>query len=118
MVWMDTDTKGGQFSIKSFYDGKVQRGSDSFPARLIWNSWAPIKVRFFVWEATWKGIPTMDNLKRRGWTLANRCFLCKGKEFCNHILLHYFKASLLWWFVFSLFRVAWVLHTSVQAALP
>ena len=116
MVWMDT--KGGQFSIKSFYDGKVQRGSDSFPARLIWNSWAPIKVRFFVWEATWKGIPTMDNLKRRGWTFANRCFLCKGKEFCNHILLHYFKASLLWWLVFSLFRVAWVLHTSVQAALP
>ena len=25
----------------------VQRGLDSFSARLIWNSWAPIKVSFF-----------------------------------------------------------------------
>ena len=31
--------------------------------RLIWNSWVPIKVSFFVWEATWKGILTMDNLR-------------------------------------------------------
>ena len=31
-------TKGGQFLVKSFYDEMVQRGSNSFPTRLIWNS--------------------------------------------------------------------------------
>ena len=45
VVWMAT--KGGQFSVKSFYDGMVMRSSNSFLARLIWNSWAPIKVNFF-----------------------------------------------------------------------
>ena len=45
VVWMAT--KRGQFSVKSFHDGMIQRGPDSFPTRLIWNSWAPIKVSFF-----------------------------------------------------------------------
>ena len=66
--------EGGRFLVKSFYDGMVQRGSDSFLTRLIWNSWAPTKVSFCVWEVTWKGILIMDNLKRRDWTLVNRCF--------------------------------------------
>ncbi|RVW28290.1 hypothetical protein CK203_099945 [Vitis vinifera] len=43
VVWMAT--KRGQFSVKSFHDGMIQRGPDSFPTRLIWNSWAPIKTR-------------------------------------------------------------------------
>ena len=81
-------TKCGKFSIKSFYDGMVQRGSESFPTTLI-CFWARIKVSFFIWEATWKGILTMDILKRRRCTLVNMCFICKGKEeSCNHILLH------------------------------
>ena len=30
----------------------------------------------------------MDNLKKRGWTLVNTCFLCKGEEESwDHILL-------------------------------
>ena len=48
----------------------------------------------------------MDNLKRRGWTLVNKCFLCKGEEeSCDHIIFHCSKASLLWQLVFSLFGV-------------
>ena len=48
-------------------------------------------LSFFVWEATWKGILTMDNLKRRRWLLVNKCFfffffLCKCKESIAEIL--------------------------------
>ena len=35
---------------------------------------------------------TLDQLKRRGWNLANRCFLCCAEEkMINHILIHYSK---------------------------
>ena len=89
-------SRGGKFLVKSFYNGMVQRGSKSFSTTLIWNSWAPAKVSFFVWEVEWKGILTMDILKRRGWILVNRCFLCQDKEeSCDCILLHCSKASLL-----------------------
>ena len=71
---------------------------------------------FFIWEAVWKGLLTIGSLKRRGWTLVNRYFLCKGEdESCDHIL-HRSKAILLWWLVFfSLFGVVWVLYSSVKA---
>lgn len=97
----------------SHYDG-----SESFPTMIIWNSWASTKVSCFVWELMWKEILTLDILKRRGWTLVNKCFLCKGKEeFCDHILLHFSKANMLWQLVFSLSWVVWVLHTCVHATL-
>ena len=35
---------------------------------------------------------TLDQLKRRGWTFANRCFFCLAEEeSSNHILIHCMK---------------------------
>ena len=43
---------------------------------LIWNPLVPTKVGFFVWEVWWGKILTMDQLKKRGFSLASRCPFC------------------------------------------
>ncbi|RVW60639.1 hypothetical protein CK203_048902 [Vitis vinifera] len=56
--------------------------------------------------------------QKRGWILANRCFLCcDEEETINHILIHCPKARVLWNLVFSLFGVNWVLPLTVRDTL-
>ena len=70
---------------------------------------------FFAWEAYWEKVLTQDQHKRRGWILANRCFLCcDEEETINHILVHCPKVRVLWDLVFSLFGVNWVLPLTVK----
>ena len=49
----------------------------------------PPKVALFAWEASWGKILTMEQLQRRGYSLANRCFLCLSEEeTVDHLSLH------------------------------
>ena len=73
---------------------------------------------FFVWEATWGKALTLDQFQKRGWPLANRCYICQMyEELIDHILLHYAKTRTLWALFFTLFRVQWVLPASVKMTL-
>ena len=73
---------------------------------------------FVAWEASWGKVLTLDQLKRRGWNLANRCFLCcVEEEMINHILIHCSKAKVLWELVFTLFGVNLVLPLSARDTL-
>lgn len=75
MVWRLL--KGNIFTIKSFY--------------------------FSLVVCSMKQFPTLDQLKRRGWCLPNRCYLCKGEEeSTNHILLHCPKTIMLWYLIFAI----------------
>ena len=61
---------------------------------------------------------TLDHLKRRGWSLANTCFLClEEEETIDRILIHCVKARVLWNLVFSLFGMLWTLPSSVKDML-
>ena len=82
-------TKYGRFSIKSSFDFlEGERETSLFPKRLFWNKWVPSKMGFFAWEAWWERVLTMDQLKRKGFSLANRCPLCgKDEENIKHMLL-------------------------------
>ena len=76
------------------------------------------RVVFFVWEATWRKVLTLDHIQRRGWSLANRCFLClKEEESVDHVLFHCDRTRVLRHLLFSLFGVSWVLLSSVREAL-
>ena len=60
----------------------------------------------------------MDQLKKRGWSLPNRCFLCcAAEESIDHLLIHCTKAKVLWDFLFTFFSVLWVLPSSVKEVL-
>ena len=78
MIW--TRLKNAKFSIKALYLDLELGCTISFPAGVIWNSWVLLEVDFFAWEATWAKVLTLDHLKRRGWSLVNRCFLCHLKK--------------------------------------
>ena len=104
MVWKET--KNEIFIVKSLYNSLVHSCAVSFPCSIIWSPYVPTNVSFFTWEASWGKVLTQDQLKRRGWILANRCSLCCAEEeTINHILVHCSKAKVLWDLVFSLFGV-------------
>ncbi|RVW45235.1 LINE-1 retrotransposable element ORF2 protein [Vitis vinifera] len=82
-------SKDGVFLVKSLYKALQPASSALFPSKIIWRSCAQPKISFFVWEASWGRVLTLDRLQKRGWVLANRCFLCqKCGESINHLLLH------------------------------
>ncbi|RVX20225.1 Transposon TX1 uncharacterized 149 kDa protein [Vitis vinifera] len=109
------ENKIGTFSVKSFYSSFSRDSKPPFPARTIWTPWVPIRASFFGWEAAWNRLLTTDRLKRIGWSIPNRCFLCKHKEeTTDHLLLFCEKARMLWLLIFSLFGVQWVMHSTVK----
>ena len=74
VVWKEM--KNGIFSIKSLYNTLDPSCAVPFPWSISWSPCVPTKVGFFAWEASWGKVLTLDQLKRRGWNLANICFLC------------------------------------------
>ena len=112
------EAKDGCFSVKLFY--KVLFGSNSifFPHQLIWSTWVPTKMSFFAWEASWGKVLTLDQIKKRGRALANRCFLCgNDEETIDHLLLHSPVTRLLWDLLLAIFGVYWVFPKSVSETL-
>ncbi|RVW31827.1 putative ribonuclease H protein [Vitis vinifera] len=83
-----------------------------------WTETKSAKISFFAWEATWGKALTLDLVQKRGWALANRCFMCLEKEEnINHLLLHCSRTRELWDLLFALFGVPWVLPFSVRETL-
>ena len=116
VVWMTS--KSGDSSVKSLYSILEPEDSHLFPCNSIWRVKAPPKVAFFAWEASWAKILTLEQVQRRGYSMANRCFLCLSEvETMDHLLLHCVKTRVLWNLIFSLFGVAWVLSCSVKETL-
>ena len=110
--------KDGHFLVRLFYLPLTSTRDLPFPSRLIWNPWVPIKVDFFAWEDSWGKVLTLDQLKKRGRALANRCFFCgEGEETIDHLLLHCSKAKILWDLLLAIFGVIWVFPLFVKETL-
>ena len=66
----------------------------------------------------WGKILTVDMLIKRGWSLVNRCSLCKDREeSANHILIHCDRRRQLWTMLLTTFGLVWVFPASVRNLL-
>ena len=102
------------FSIRTLYSGLDLSLEIDFPFCSVWNYVIPSKISFFAWEASWGKVITLDQLKRRGRALANRCCLCQeDEEIIDHLLIHCKMASMLWDLFLSIVGTSWVLSFSV-----
>ena len=67
-----------------------------FPTNIVYNRWAPSKVSFFAWEASWEKVMTLDHHCKRGQPLVNRCYPYKlNDESIDHLLLHCSKVRII-----------------------
>ena len=61
---------------------------------------------------------TLDQLKRRRITLANRCFLCEEEEeSIDHLLIHCLRAKMLWELFLAIVGSSWVFSRTVRQTL-
>ena len=112
------DVKEKGFSAKIMYKGLDPSPTIDFPYRLIWNLAVPPKIGFFAWEATWDKALTLDQLKCRGMTFANRRFLCEeDEETTDHLLIHCKSAQMLWNLFLSIVGTSWVFPRSILHTL-
>ena len=89
-----------------------------FPYRLVWNPVVPPKIGVFAGEAAWGKVLVLDQLKRRGLTLVNRCFMCEEEEeTIDHLLIHCKSAKILWDLFLSIVGMSWVFPQSVLHTL-
>ena len=110
--------RNGQFRVKETYSLLANPNDTVFPSRCIWVDRVPTKVAFFVWEATWGKVLTLDRLQIRELQLPNCCFLrgCE-EENVNHILIHCIVVRALWDIVLGLVDVKWVFPKTVKEVL-
>ena len=100
---MEKGKKNGSFSVKTCFDLLEGGSQQSVPIKMLWNPTVPTKVGFFAWEVWWGKILTMDQLKKRGFSLVSRCAFCgKDEEFLEHLLIHCPKVWCMWTAIFSL----------------
>ncbi|CAL1379586.1 unnamed protein product [Linum trigynum] len=87
LVWSpDPDSS---FSVRAMYrfltDGRFS-GVSSFPSDSVWRNCIPSKINAFMWMVAHKRILTLDNIQKRGCSIANRCCLCcREEESVDHL---------------------------------
>ena len=102
------------FSVKIMYKGFDISPAFDFPYHLVWNPVVPLKIGVFAWEAAWSEVLTLDQLKCRGMTFANRCFMCEEEEeTIDYLLIHFKSAKMLWDLFLSIVGISWVFPQSV-----
>jgi hypothetical protein len=113
MWWVHS--RKGSFEVKTYYLALSANGHSAFPWKSIWRTKAPPRVAFFVWTAVRGKILTLDNLRRRGMVVVNRCWLCESDgESVDHLLLHCGAARTLWNSFFTRFGLCWVMPSTIK----
>jgi hypothetical protein len=106
MVWRWTTD--GQYSSSSCYDALFQGAIVAGFWKLNWKSWAPPRVKFFLWLACLDRCWTGERLARRGLPHIPNCPLCdQSMETMRHLLTGCSFSRMVWFEVLS-----WIRSTS------
>ena len=76
-------TADGAYSSKSAYRALFVAASPVYGCHMVWGTWAPLRVKIFLWLAIRRHHRTADRRRRRGLEAADRCYLC-DQEPENH----------------------------------
>ena len=72
-------------------------------------------MAFFAWTAALGKTLTLDNVRKRGIVVINRCCMCESEgESIDHLFLHCGVACILWNAIFTRFGLCWVMPSSVK----
>ncbi|KAJ8568712.1 hypothetical protein K7X08_030934 [Anisodus acutangulus] len=90
LIWKNSKDK--KFYMNNCYKLLMKQTSfweHNWPWKMIRKTKSPMKVAVFGWIATWGVCLTQEILQRRGFFLANRCYLCEDEqESVEHLFLH------------------------------
>jgi hypothetical protein len=111
-------TASGVYSAKSAYMATFHGPTVCPAANFIWRTWAPQKVKFFLWLALQDRCWTAERLARRGLQHHPRCLLCDQlPETMHHLLLECPFAKQVWHEVLSWLRMTCRIPGAEDASL-
>lgn len=91
-------TTNGKYSARSAYLALHTGATSLYGADLIWKSWAPLKVKMFLWLAFLRRHWTADRRIRHGLQARRTCLLCDQEdESMEHILIRCSYSQQIWW---------------------
>ncbi|WVZ68362.1 LOW QUALITY PROTEIN: hypothetical protein U9M48_017311 [Paspalum notatum var. saurae] len=75
----------GQFNAyRLLHEGSIHRPEIA----IVWKTWAPLRVKLFLWLAWQRRIWTADQRRRHGLEARAACYLCNSAdETCDHLLI-------------------------------
>lgn len=80
-------TNDGVYTAKSAYNMLHIASTPFLGHKLIWKTWAPLRVKIFLWLAFKRRHWTNDGRMRHGLEAREECFLCdQGRETIDHLL--------------------------------
>ena len=108
----------GNFLVRTMYNGLDSSVDIDFPVCPVWNAVIPSKISFFTWEASRGKVMTLEQLKRHGRYLVNKCCLCEeDEETIDHLLIHCNTARMHCVLFLTIVGTTWVFPHSVRHTL-
>lgn len=88
-------TADGTYSAKSAYNMLHAGSTPLLGHKLIWKTWAPLRIKIFLWLAFKRRHWTWDRRARHGLEARELCYLCdQGQETIDHCGLPILQRSL------------------------
>ncbi|GLJ30993.1 hypothetical protein SUGI_0619400 [Cryptomeria japonica] len=112
-IWKETQS--GSFSVKSSYNQLLKPLVDVECWKKVWNPQLIPKINFFWWSLMHGKTLMLDNLKKRGFHLPNRCSLCKvDEETIDHIFVLCPFVVHLWSITLQKCDLCWVFQKDIE----
>jgi hypothetical protein len=98
-------TTDGKFTISSAYNALYTASHPIPGCDLIWNTWAPLTVKLFLWLALRRRHWTADRRQRHGLDANDHCFLREQEpETIDHIIVSCSFARQVWWSISNILQ--------------